>query len=425
MSNLAPAGWTSSKFGSLTKSIKSGLSRRIVSQDIGLPVLISGNIQNNNLDTSELKYWYVDDPQGADTSRYLLNDGDILLCFINSLAQIGKVCIYSDIGRATIYTTNLFRVVAHEDFSSSYVYQLMTNQPFQEEIQLITKPAVNQASFTKADLEEIPVIFPPLPEQKKIAAILTSVDDVIEKTQAQIDKLKDLKTGMMQDLLTRGVGVDDKPYTEFTDSPVGRIPKGWEVVKFKDIFHTYKYGPRFSSKDYDELGNVKTIRGTDLSSNGVIKYSQVPVAKLDSKLVTQNALNHGDLVMITTADCGATAVFESQSIPYIASAYAIKLTPKKGLNSKYINYFMQTDEALSQVDSFVRKGTVANLPGSDVMSMILALPPFDEQNQVVRILEKLDENITLKLEVLDSKKSLKKALMQDLLTGKKRVKVEG
>ncbi|SON50419.1 restriction endonuclease subunit S [Vibrio tapetis] len=281
-----------------------------------------------------------------------------------------------------------------------------------------------QPKITQGALNQIRLLLPPLPEQKKIAKILTSVDEVLEKTQAQIDKLKDLKTGMMQELLTRGVGVDGKPHAEFKDSPVGRIPKEWEVVKFKDIFHTYKYGPRFSSKDYDELGNVKTIRGTDLSSNGVIKYSQVPVAKLDSKLVTQNALNHGDLVMITTADCGATAVFESQSIPYIASAYAIKLTPKKGLNSKYINYFMQTDEALSQVDSFVRKGTVANLPGSDVMSIILALPPFDEQNQVVRILEMLDENITLKLKVLDSKKSLKKALMQDLLTGKKRVKVD-
>lgn len=279
-------------------------------------------------------------------------------------------------------------------------------------------------SLNRDTLYAIPYISPPLSEQQKIAKILTSVDDVIEKTQAQIDKLKDLKTGMMQELLTQGVGVDGKPHTEFKDSPVGRIPKDWSVCKFNELFVDYKYGPRFSAKDYDSNGNVKTIRGTDLSSNGVIKYSQVPTAKLDEKLVSQNALEHGDLVMITTADCGATAVFESQSIPYIASAYAIKLTPRKSVNSKYINYFMQTNDAMSQVESFIRKGTVANLPGSDVMSIVMATPPLDEQDKIVNKLEQLDKLIHLKAMNLDSRSKLKKALMQDLLTGKVRVTID-
>src|SRR5690606_10189467 len=71
---------------------------------------------------------------------------------------------------------------------------------------------------------------PPLPEQQKIASILSSVDDVIEKTRAQIDKLKDLKTGMMQELLTKGIG-----HTEFKDSPVGPIPSKWEVHRIGDL----------------------------------------------------------------------------------------------------------------------------------------------------------------------------------------------
>ncbi|MCE0493121.1 restriction endonuclease subunit S [Vibrio salinus] len=283
---------------------------------------------------------------------------------------------------------------------------------------------ITRFGLTADAIANAPLVLPPLPEQQKIAKILTSVDEVIEKTQAQTDKLKDLKTGMMQELLTKGVGVDGKPHTEFKDSPVGRIPKGWEVRQFGEIFKSYKYGPRFSAKDYALNGNVKTIRGTDLSSNGVIKYTQVPTAKLDEKLVDQNALEDGDLVMITTADCGATAVFEKQSIPYIASAYAIKLTPKAQLNSKYINYFMQTRSALTQVESFIRKGTVANLPGSDVMSIVLALPSLNEQNKIVDILEQLDKEIALKSDSLESKSRLKKALMQDLLTGKVRVQVD-
>ena len=72
-------------------------------------------------------------------------------------------------------------------------------------------------------VDSIPIDLPPLSEQKKIASILTSVDEVIEKTQSQIDKLQDLKRGTMNELLTKGIG-----HTEFKDSELGRIPKGWE-----------------------------------------------------------------------------------------------------------------------------------------------------------------------------------------------------
>src|SRR5690606_19362767 len=71
----------------------------------------------------------------------------------------------------------------------------------------------------------------PVAEQQKIATILSSVDDVIEKTRAQIDKLKDLKTGMMQELLTKGIG-----HTEFKSSDVGQIPKSWACELVSSLF---------------------------------------------------------------------------------------------------------------------------------------------------------------------------------------------
>jgi type I restriction enzyme S subunit len=125
--------------------------------------------------------------------------------------------------------------------------------------------------------------------------------------------------------------------------------------------------------------------------------------------------------MITTADCGITAVFRKQNISYIASAYAIKLTPTDRINSEFIKYFMQTPQAMNQIKSFVRKGTVANLPGSDVMNLILALPIIEEQNKISSILIAADNQIDLKNIRLEALINTKKALMQDLLTGKVRV----
>ena len=85
------------------------------------------------------------------------------------------------------------------------------------------------------------VLLPPLPEQEKIASILTSVDEVIEKTESQISKLQDLKKGMMQDLLTKGIG-----HTEFKDSE--QIPGGWKTIPISDVAqgndrHSFTGGP--------------------------------------------------------------------------------------------------------------------------------------------------------------------------------------
>jgi len=81
---VIPEEWEVGRVRSLIQSMKSGLSRRLEAQDIGIPVLTSANIQNNRLVADELKYWYFDDPQGANVDDYVLNDGDILLYFINT-----------------------------------------------------------------------------------------------------------------------------------------------------------------------------------------------------------------------------------------------------------------------------------------------------------------------------------------------------
>ena len=275
-----------------------------------------------------------------------------------------------------------------------------------------------RAKLNQSDLREIDILLPPLSEQKKIASILTSVDEVIENTQKQIEKLQDLKKATMNELLTKGIG-----HTEFKDSELGRIPKSWEVVRFQEVFESYTYGPRFSSKDYSPIGNVKTIRGTDLTKDWSINYKQVPLADLDEKVVSQHRLKENDIVMITTADCGFSAVFKEQLIPFIASAYAIRLRPTLRINSSFCVCYLQTSIAKDQIEKYERKGTVSNLPGSDVMNVRLSLPSLNEQSEIVSALTSIDTNISNNLEKLVQTQSLKKSLMQDLLTGKVRVQV--
>jgi len=155
---VIPEEWELGPVKSYIESIKSGLSRRITSEDIGLPMLTSTNVKDSQLDIQELKYWYKDDPKGANTSNYILQEGDLLLNFINSIGQIGKCCVFHDIGRDAIYTTNLFRLVVNkEKASSEFLNYLINSELVQKQIKRVTKPAINQASFTKLDFESIRV----------------------------------------------------------------------------------------------------------------------------------------------------------------------------------------------------------------------------------------------------------------------------
>ena len=267
--------------------------------------------------------------------------------------------------------------------------------------------------------------------QKKIATILTSIDTAIEKTEALIAKYQQIKAGLMHDLFTRGVLPNGqlRPSREqapelYQETAIGWIPREWESINLGRYIEVNLYGPRFDASDYNEAGNVKTIRGTDFSKDGEIKYSQAPVARLSPQKIKHHVLKSGDVVVVTTADCGLTAVFEDQDFCYIPSAYAVKYRFSSSVNPYFIKYFMQTDMAKRQVNKYVRQGTLGNLPGSDLLRFPLGLPLPNEQTAIVLRLDSIKIKLATELKILDKLNQQKSGLMHDLLTGKVTVKVE-
>ena len=195
-------------------------------------------------------------------------------------------------------------------------------------------------------------------------------------------------------------------------------------TKFGKVVESNLYGPRFNADDYSESGNVKTIRGTDLGRDGEIKYQQVPLARLDDNTVENHKLMDGDIVMITTADCGATGVFRKQEIDYLSSAYGVRIRLNKLGYPYYFKYFFQTRLARKEINSYIRKATVANLPGSDILKIKLYLPTLPEQQKIASFLSAIDEKIqqlTRKKELLEQ---YKKGVMQQFFSGKLRFKDE-
>lgn len=196
---INPYEWPIMKISEISTYLKSGLSRKLSDEDIGLPVIRSGNIQNGKFIYDDIKYWYIDDPQGAKISDYILDDGDILVNFINSASQIGKTAIYEDTGRECIYTTNIFRMKLGSNCNKYYYNWFAMTEYYYKQIQNIIQPAVNQASFTTVNFLKLNIPVPPIELQKQFAAFVAQVDKSKLTIQKSLEKLEVLKKALMQE----------------------------------------------------------------------------------------------------------------------------------------------------------------------------------------------------------------------------------
>ncbi len=196
------ADWETKQLGDVISMMQSGLSRQLKDNDVGLMVLRSNNIVNNKVSFANIKYWYEKDTQGANTENYLLDEGDLLVNFINSISQIGKTAVYYKIDdKKVICTTNILRIkVIKERVLNTYLNYFFQTESYERSIKVITKPAVNQASFTTKDFKKIKFPYPQLEEQTKIANFLTAIDNKISNTKKQLEQTQQWKKGLLQQM---------------------------------------------------------------------------------------------------------------------------------------------------------------------------------------------------------------------------------
>ena len=264
------------------------------------------------------------------------------------------------------------------------------------------------------------------PEQTKIAEILSTVDRAIEQTEALIAKQQRIKTGLMQDLLTRGIdehgNLRSEETHEFKDSPLGRIPVEWEVERLDDLLIKKQYG--ISTSLSEEPIGIPVLRMNNLVSGEVdfsdLKYSERKDAKnltLDDGDVLFNRTNSIDYV-------GRTGIYRHSGQTVSFASYLVRLVPDSAkLHPQYLNLWLNDGINQRRVKQFATIGVQqANVNPTNLGTLSLALPKTTtEQGQIIEAIS-TSANCIRDIDAnLRKLRSLKTALMQDLLTGKKRV----
>lgn len=275
-------------------------------------------------------------------------------------------------------------------------------------------------------IESLEIPTPPHDEQRKIAEILSTIDRAISQTEAILKKQQRIKTGLMQDLLTKGIdekgNIRREETHEFKDSPLGRIPVEWEVETFGSRVKESAFGPRFPSTAYSENGNFVLLRTTDVDIQGNILYENMPFVKLSNSEFDKHILKKGDLLITRSGTCGITSVFSNFDSPTIPGAFLIRFRlDQEIVYPEYVQIYFNWHGGRKHLLYLAEGGVQKNLKGSTINQMFFAFPDFNEQQRIIKKIDLIQTRIFSTIKNLEKLKYIKTALMQDLLTGKVRV----
>ncbi|EJR03167.1 restriction endonuclease subunit S [Bacillus mycoides] len=270
-----------------------------------------------------------------------------------------------------------------------------------------------QISFSV--FSELVTPYPSLQEQSKIASILSSVDKAIEKTESVIEQTERVKKGLMQHLFTKGIG-----HTTFKNTKVGRVPEKWAVKNLNDIAKVIDC--KHYTPQYCETG-IPIIRTNNLTPADLVLDGSYYTSEEDYfKLTDKYAPKKGDIIYGREGSFGV-ASYVKMDERFSIGQRVVVISPFKVLG-RFLHLALNADVVLKQVILASLGTTVKRINVSDIKGLLIPIPTLEEQEEIVNIILPVFQRIENERAYLDSLNKIKKGLMQSLLTGKIRVKVD-
>lgn len=295
---------------------------------------------------------------------------------------------------------------------------------------------VNSISFgTKmprvswSDLSEIVVPIPPLNEQQKIADILTTVDDKLEVITRQIAATQTLKQGLLRTLFSRGVGTQDAkgnwvPHVEFKESDLGVIPVSWQTSTVGAVCDVKggKRLPKGESLTGENTG-FPYIRVTDMHMGGVNVESIQYVPVHLQPTIARYTISVNDIFITVAGTIGIIGMIPKELDGANLTENANKLT-NISISRDYLFYVLCSDNIQGAIKLESTANAQPKLALTRIRNFEFPLPPNEEQVRIAEILKTSDTKLRILIDKKTHYQTLKRGLMQKLLTGEWRLNVE-
>lgn len=395
---IIPEKWVVKRLENIADIDKQSLSSN-TPEDYEFNYISLSDVDSDDFKVEMTKQVFRTAPSRA---RRIVSKGDILMSTVRPNLQ-GFTIIREDV--KNLIASTGFSVISSTKCCNEYLFQLIFSESVSRQFhQLLV--GTNYPAINSNDVKRMKILFPPLPEQQGIAEILTCWDKAIEKQSQLIDRLEIRKRGLMQQLLTgkkRIKGFDEK----------------WENAKLGEV-GTFISGIGFSENEQGGAKGVPFYKVSDMNLYGnefKMNFANNYVSDEQIKRCRYKVIHSGAVIF---AKVGAAIFLERKRLAssFLIDNNMMAFIPHSN-NLLYIKYLFD----IIVLSKYIQVGALPSYNAADLNTIKIKLPPLEEQTAITNILSTADSEIQTEKEKLTVLKSQKKGLIQQLLTGKKRVKI--
>lgn len=424
-----PSGWETRELGQVLEHVIDfrGRTPKKLGMDWGggaIPALSANNVKMGGVNLSEPTFYGSD----ALYKRWMTSGesqhGDVL---ITMEAPLGNVAQIPDTQRYILSQRVVLLRFDPRTAVNAFAAHQMRSERVQRNLERWST-GTTATGIQRARLVHLPLVIPPLPEQHQITAILDTIDDAIRTTEQIIVKLKQLRQGLLQDLLT--CGIDDNgelrdPNSrpeQFKDSPLGRIPRGWDIASLERLTTRIVDGVHHTPTYVEQGVPFLTVQNLTWGSGVSLEPRRHVSERAHAAYWKRADPREGDVLVTKDGTLGVARVVPSGLPEFSIFVSLALLRPASGIiRAELIAEFFDTPSYLRQLGRQSAGTGLKHIHLEHFREFQLVVPPMAEQDRIVAGLRSSTRRLEAEREDLSKLRLLKAGLMEDLLTGRVRV----
>lgn len=370
----------------------------------------SGELGDNFIYDTEEK---ISEDALRNSSAKLFPIGTILIAMYG--ATVGKTAILKKTATTNQAICGIFpnETVYNNEFLR---FQLM----FKREDFLKQRYGGAQPNISQTIIKNFEIQLPNLKEQQKIAYLLSTLRKSMEQQNKLIQTTLELKKSLMHKLFTKGTKSEKQKQTEF-----GLVPESWDVEPFENTGEV-AYGIQAAvASNLKPIGH-KILTNKNITLDGMLDLERINYFQLKSKRHFDSILQKGDLLFNwrsgSKEHVGKTAIFNLEGDEYVHSSFILRIRVNQNHNARFLFYYLNYLREIGYYQKVQTFSINAKFNKSAINAMPIALPRKEVQNEIAETIMVVDKKIDNLNTAYELQSSLFKTLLQELMTGKRKIK---
>ena len=419
-----PDGWRRVRLGDMADVAFSGVDKRTVEGELPVQLCNYTDVFYNRRISAGMDLMNAT-ATASERDRWTLRMGDVLFTKDSETPdEIGIPALVVDDLPGVLCGYHLGLARPRKNFvDGAFLAEVLISSESRKEFARIAN-GVTRFGLTLDATKALPILLPPLPEQRAIAAVLECIDDAIEGAEEVISATEHLRDALLHDLLTRGL---PGQHTEFRDVPgLGSIPADWDVVRLGDVATVQTGRAVNKGSPVDGIHEVPYLSVANVK-DGYLDLTVVKTMRVSDGEIERFSLQHGDVLFTEGGDAdklGRGTVWRTEISICLHQNHVFAVRPHSDvLTSEFLSFFAGSGLGKRYFLGAAKQTTnLASVNSSQLKDMTLPLPDIREQNDIVEVLGRVSAAVEVAREGRDRLRLLKESTADSLLNGRVRTR---